>query len=43
MSNGTLLSQDLADKKVITQKQADEFDVYKTATNMEELMKDLLD
>lgn len=43
MSNGTLLSQDLADKKVITQKQADEFDVYKNATNMEELMKDLLD
>ena len=42
MKDGIILAQFLADKTIITQKQADEFDVYKNAENMDDLLDSLL-
>ena len=42
MKDGIILAQFLADKNIITQNQADEFDVYKNAENMDDLLDSLL-
>lgn len=42
MSNGTILAQHLADKKVLTQSQADKFDTYSNSEDINELINGLL-
>ena len=43
MSDGTLFARELADKGVISDKQADKYDVYEDFENIDELIGELLD